>query len=171
MSPSIRIAQRQRYLMCRPTYFAVDHAINPWRDPTVPVDTELAIGQWDRLVEVHRALGHSVEPVVGLRLIDPHFYHLDTALLASRAEAETFALNAVSDGRHVVLPRTSERILRWLGDQGFEPFEVGLSEFRKAGGGPKCCTLDLHRPPPVPVRALGGARVTVSGQRQQAVPS
>ena len=28
----------RRYLMCRPTYFAVDYAINPWMDPSVPVD-------------------------------------------------------------------------------------------------------------------------------------
>ena len=74
-------------------------------------------------------------PVVSLRLVDPRFYHLDTALCvldsdtvmyypaafddASRAalaahfaelieakdeDAEVLGLNAVSDGRHVVLP-------------------------------------------------------------------
>ena len=35
-------ATRQRFLMCRPTYFAVDYAINPWMDPTAPVDADLA---------------------------------------------------------------------------------------------------------------------------------
>ena len=74
-------------------------------------------------------------PVVSLRLVDPRFYHLDTALCvldadtamyypaafddAGRAalaeqftelieakdeDAEVLGLNAVSDGRHVVLP-------------------------------------------------------------------
>ena len=40
-------ATSQRFLMCRPTYFAVDYAINPWMDPTAPVDTDLAIRQWE----------------------------------------------------------------------------------------------------------------------------
>src|SRR5215468_4133922 len=59
----------RRYLMCRPSHFAVDYAINPWMDPTAPVDVELAIAQWTRLVETHRGLGHEVDlidPVPGL---------------------------------------------------------------------------------------------------------
>lgn len=31
-----------------------------------------------------------------------------------------------------------------LAAAGFEPVPVDLSEFRKAGGGPKCCTLELR---------------------------
>ena len=33
----------RHYLMCRPTYFTVDYKINPWMDPTAPVDVDLAI--------------------------------------------------------------------------------------------------------------------------------
>ena len=29
-------------------------------------------------------------------------------------------------------------------EKGFEPVPVDMSEFRKAGGGPKCCTLELR---------------------------
>ena len=36
-------ATSQRLLMCRPTYFAVDYAINPWMDPSAPVDADLAV--------------------------------------------------------------------------------------------------------------------------------
>src|SRR5437763_313913 len=59
----------RRYLMCRPTYFAVDYAINPWMDPTAPVDVDLAIAQWTALADTYRALGHTVdliEPIAGL---------------------------------------------------------------------------------------------------------
>jgi arginine dihydrolase len=114
-------------------------------------------------------------PVVGLRLVDPRFYHLDTALAvlapgiaayypaafddAARAalasvfgelieakdeDAEVLGLNAVSDGRHVVLPAQATGLAERLTAAGFEPVGVDLSEFRKAGGGPKCCTLELR---------------------------
>jgi N-dimethylarginine dimethylaminohydrolase len=115
-------------------------------------------------------------PVVPLRLTDPRFYHLDTALcvlgadaaayypaafdeaavaeLASRfavlieakdEDAEVLGLNAVSDGRNVVLPARALRLADQIAAAGFEPVPVDLSEFLKAGGGPKCCTLELRQ--------------------------
>ena len=53
-------------------------------------------------------------------------------------------LNAVSDGRHVVLPAQATDLAAKLRAHGFEPVGVDLSELRKAGGGPKCCTLELR---------------------------
>ncbi len=64
-----RVASPRTYLMCEPRYFAVQYAINPWMDPSVPVDTELAVRQWHGLVDTYRRLGHDVvqiEPVDGL---------------------------------------------------------------------------------------------------------
>ncbi|MDG4827711.1 amidinotransferase [Solwaraspora sp. WMMD1047] len=55
--------------MCSPEYFDVEYAINPWMDPGTPVDTELAVKQWDRLRETLLDLGHTVHvlrPVPGL---------------------------------------------------------------------------------------------------------
>jgi N-dimethylarginine dimethylaminohydrolase len=114
-------------------------------------------------------------PVISLRLVDPRFYHLDTALVvldsdtaayypaafddAGRAvlashfaelieakdeDAEVLGLNAVSDGRHVVLPQQARGLAAQLAATGFEPVPVDLSEFLKSGGGPKCCTLELR---------------------------
>ncbi|WP_374209125.1 dimethylargininase [Kitasatospora sp. A2-31] len=60
-----RAARPRRYLMCRPTHFEVSYAINPWMDPAEPVDTELAVAQWERLYRLFRELGHRVD------LIDP----------------------------------------------------------------------------------------------------
>jgi N-dimethylarginine dimethylaminohydrolase len=48
------------YLMCEPTYFRVEYAINPWMDPGEPVDAELAIKQWHWLREALVELGHTV---------------------------------------------------------------------------------------------------------------
>src|SRR5262245_12763483 len=65
----MREAQPRRFLMCRPTHFTVSYSINPWMDPTKPVDTALAVAQWERLRAVYRSLGHEVvevEPVAGL---------------------------------------------------------------------------------------------------------
>src|SRR3954462_12452811 len=59
----------RRYLMCRPEYFTVDYAINPWMDPTKPVDRDLAIAQWAERRAPHLRLGRKVsrlEPVPGL---------------------------------------------------------------------------------------------------------
>ncbi|MEC4019675.1 dimethylargininase [Streptomyces sp. H27-D2] len=64
-----RTASARRYLMCRPTYFTVDYRINPWMDPAKPVDTALAVLQWERLHALHQSLGHTVEliePIPGL---------------------------------------------------------------------------------------------------------
>ncbi|MFE2289634.1 dimethylargininase [Streptomyces sp. NPDC059452] len=62
---SERRQRPRRYLMCRPTHFDVTYAINPWMDPSKPVDTDLAIAQWERLRALYLELGHQVE------LIDP----------------------------------------------------------------------------------------------------
>jgi N-dimethylarginine dimethylaminohydrolase len=114
-------------------------------------------------------------PVISLRLVDPRFYHLDTALVvldgdtaayypaafddagqaalashfaelieAKDEDAEVLGLNAVSDGRHVVLPEQARGLASQLAGAGFVPVTVDVSEFLKSGGGPKCCTLELR---------------------------
>lgn len=265
-------ATRRHYLMCRPTFFTVEYSINPWMDPTVPVDTARAVSQWTALKRVYQDLGHTVDeieplpglpdmvfaangatvidgralavqfrdperadeapayrdwleragfemhepkhvnegegdlllagdvllagtgfrtahaaharaqevfgrPVITLRLVDSRFYHLDTALcvlggeagvaylpeafspgsravlrrlfpdavLADPADAEVLGLNAVCDGARVVLPAQATGLAARLAERGYAPIGVDLSELRKAGGGPKCCTLEVRR--------------------------
>lgn len=55
------MATPRRYLMCPPAHFRVSYAINPWMDPTKPVDPALALFQWEDLRDRYRALGHTVE--------------------------------------------------------------------------------------------------------------
>jgi N-dimethylarginine dimethylaminohydrolase len=66
------------------------------------------------------------------------------AVIATDLDAEVFGVNAVSDGRHVVLPQAATRLIGTLRDRGFEPVGVDVSELLKAGGGVKCCTLELR---------------------------
>jgi N-dimethylarginine dimethylaminohydrolase len=260
----------RRYLMCRPTYFAVDYAINPWMDPAAPVDVARAVAQWDALYRTYREMGHTVDlidpipglpdmvfaangaivvdgvvlgsefrypqraaegpayldwfvragfetheakavnegegdlllvgdfllagtgfrtepggalqaqevfgrPVVTLQLVDPRYYHLDTALcvlepgnvayypgafsegsqrvlarmfpdavLADAKDAAALGLNAVSDGRRVVMPAQARGLAAKLASRGYQPVPVDVSELHKAGGGPKCCTLEVR---------------------------
>lgn len=113
--------------------------------------------------------------VVTLELVNPRFYHLDTALTvldddtiayypgafssASRlllrerypqaievagADAAVLGLNAVSDGYNVVLTKHASGFAEELRRRGFNPIGVDLSELLKAGGGAKCCTLEIR---------------------------
>ena len=114
-------------------------------------------------------------PVISLRLVLPHYYHLDTALVvldadtaayyppafddAGRAalasvfgelieakdeDAEELGLNGLSDGRNVVMPVQAGHLAEAISEAGFNVVPVDLSEFKKAGGGPKCATLELR---------------------------
>jgi N-dimethylarginine dimethylaminohydrolase len=269
----VRVARPRRYLMCRPNHFDVVYSINPWMEPEKPTDRELALVQWERLVNLFLGLGHQVEfidalpgmpdmvfaangalvvdgkalaarfrydqrvpegpayadwlrsrgyqvtlaehinegegdylttdsallagtgfrtdpgshaeaarlfgrPVHTLTLVDPRYYHLDTALavldgdeimyypaafapdsqrllrelypdaiLADDDDAAVFGLNAVSDGRHVLLAPQATNLIEQLWDRGFIPIGVDLSELLKSGGSAKCCTLELRDPP------------------------
>lgn len=114
-------------------------------------------------------------PVVTLRLVDPRFYHLDTALFtlggdnvcyypgafaaeslatlremfpkaveATEEDAAVFGLNSVCAGDTVVLTAAATGLARALEGRGFTVVPVDLTELHKAGGGPKCCTLELR---------------------------
>lgn len=265
-----RVARPRHFLMCPPVFFDVTYSINPWMDVAKPVDTALAVAQWERLRDTYRELGHQVSEmtpvdglpdmvftangatvledcvllakfrypqraeetdahrgwfrdagfvdvrdarfinegagdylalgrrvlagtgfrtdprshaelqgmtsrqVVSLTLVDPNYYHLDTALavlddddimyfpeafdgksvdvlrelypdaiLATATDAAVFGLNAVSDGRNVVLPQPATALIGKLRRRGYHVTGVDVSELHKAGGAVKCCTLDL----------------------------
>ncbi|GAA3241426.1 dimethylargininase [Actinocorallia longicatena] len=114
-------------------------------------------------------------PVVTLQLVDPRFYHLDTALfdlghgnvcyfpgafsegslrvlrtlfpdavLATEEDATVLGLNAVCDGANVVINAEATGLIAELRTRGYTVHPVDLTELRKAGGGPKCCTLEIR---------------------------
>lgn len=114
-------------------------------------------------------------PVVTLQLVDPRYYHLDTALfplgggnvaylpsafsegsqrllrrmfpnavLADEDDAAVLGLNAVCDGANVVINAEATGLIETLRARGYNVLPVDLTELRKAGGGPKCCTLEIR---------------------------
>lgn len=66
------------------------------------------------------------------------------AIECSEADALAFGLNCVSDGHHVVMSREARTLAAQLARRGYTPVGVDLSEFVKAGGHAKCCTMELH---------------------------
>ncbi|MBF8193353.1 amidinotransferase [Nonomuraea sp. K274] len=260
----------KHFLMCRPDFFGVEYAINPWMHPEAGADRDVAVRQWEGLKTAYEELGHRVSlidpidglpdmvfaangalvvdgrvygarfaypergpegpaylrwftergypaheaqyvnegegdfltmnevilagtgfrtdvaahqeaqerlgrPVISLTLTDPRFYHLDTALcpldghnvayypeafspgsrtvlcrmfpdavLATAEDAGVLGLNAVSDGVNVVVNAEASNLQLELKRRGYEVIPVDLSELRKAGGGPKCCTLEIR---------------------------
>ena len=68
----------------------------------------------------------------------------DELIEAKDEDAEVLGLNAVSDGRHVVLAAAATGLAGSLRSRGFEVVPVDMSELLKAGGGAKCCTLELR---------------------------
>ncbi|MEV0283250.1 dimethylargininase [Kribbella sp. NPDC050820] len=69
-----------------------------------------------------------------------------TAIIATADDAGAFGLNAVSDGRNVLMPTGATQLEAKLRDAGFEPIGLDVSELLRAGGGVKCCVLELHGP-------------------------
>jgi N-dimethylarginine dimethylaminohydrolase len=55
-----RTPSRRTYLMCPPEHFAVEYVINPWMNTETPVDTDLAVKQWQQLHDTVVDLGHEV---------------------------------------------------------------------------------------------------------------
>jgi N-dimethylarginine dimethylaminohydrolase len=124
---------------------------------------------------VHEVEDYFGRPVVALQLVDPRFYHLDTALarldadtvvywpgafapqsqgvlkelfpdaiLADEREAAALALNMVSDGSTVIMTTECDELAERIVERGFAVVRVSTSELRKAGGGAKCCVLEMH---------------------------
>jgi N-dimethylarginine dimethylaminohydrolase len=45
----------------------------------------------------------------------------------------------------VVLPVQATALTAALTERGYQTIGVDVSELRKAGGGPKCCTLEVRQ--------------------------
>jgi N-dimethylarginine dimethylaminohydrolase len=66
------------------------------------------------------------------------------ALRATETDAAAFGLNALSDGRNVVLSPAAGRLAAAVAERGYTTHPVDLSELLKSGGGAKCCVLEVR---------------------------
>lgn len=115
----------------------------------------------------------NVEKYVMCKLVNDRFYHLDTcfcpldsenaliypkafseeSLLSmaskinlhsvSESDALKFACNSIVLGKNVIIPSGCEDTQSILEKLGYNSYAVDMSEFIKAGGACKCCTLTL----------------------------
>lgn len=63
---------------------------------------------------------------------------------ASDTDAESYGLNAMSDGKNIVIPDKAAGLIRQYQARGFTVHPCEISEFQKSGGGVKCLTLELR---------------------------
>jgi N-dimethylarginine dimethylaminohydrolase len=107
--------------------------VSPW---FYHLDTALTVLDDDTIAYFPGAFSPASQSVLEHRYPD--------AILATEQDAAVLGLNAVSDGYNVVLTKHAGRLTEELRARGFNPIGVDLSELLKAGGGAKCCTLELH---------------------------
>jgi N-dimethylarginine dimethylaminohydrolase len=100
--------------MCPPQFFEIAYRINPWMQPSIPIDAARAARQWEAIRAAYEALGHEVdliEPVAGL----PDLVFTANAGLVIDDRV------LVSHFRHP--ERTGEEAVfaDWFRSQGYEP--------------------------------------------------
>ncbi|MFJ6114445.1 dimethylargininase [Agrococcus sediminis] len=115
-SDASRTAAQKTVLMCRPAHFDVTYRINPWMDPDQPTSADLAVAQWQTLVDAYERLGfdvHQIEPVEGLN--DMVYAANGGLTLDGKAYGALFTYEQrVPEG---------PAYMRWFAEQGFEVHE------------------------------------------------
>lgn len=116
-----RSVRMKRFLMCRPTFFDVTYAINPWMDPNKPVDTALAITQWEQLKAAYEGLGHTVDVIEQSDGLPDMVYAANGGIvLDGRAMAARFTFAERQP--------EGELYRSWLADAGFAPAEQAVEQ-------------------------------------------
>ncbi|MBX7452085.1 dimethylarginine dimethylaminohydrolase family protein [Mycolicibacterium sp. 3033] len=107
-----RLSRPRRFVMVRPTHFAVDYVINPWMDLSTPVDTARAVAQWEALRQAYLDLGHAVDEVDPLPGLPDMVYAANGGMVVNgRAVVARFA--------HPERAGEAPAHATWLLDNGF----------------------------------------------------
>ncbi len=107
-----RTAEPQHLLVADPAHFEVAYAINPWMDPTVPVDPARVRRQWEGLVAAYESLGHRVDVL-------PAVPGLPDLVFAANGAVVAGDVALVSRFRHPQRAAEAEAHERWLRAGGF----------------------------------------------------
>lgn len=112
-----RAARPRQYLMTAPTFFTVEYVINPWMDASTPVDTALALAQWDALRRTYLDLGHSVELIEPLAGLPDMVYAANGGtVINGRAVVARFA--------HAERAGEAVAYAEWMTRNGYDAFET-----------------------------------------------
>ncbi len=63
---------------------------------------------------------------------------------ATDEDALVYGLNAMSDGKNIVIPQGAHGLIKQYGQRGMTVLPTSITEFQKSGGGVKCLTLELR---------------------------
>src|SRR5689334_11159419 len=69
--------------------------------------------------------------------------HVPNLIEVAEEEAANFSCNAVVLDREVVLPEGAPKLMKSLGERGFNCHPLPMTEFLKAGGACKCLTMHM----------------------------
>src|SRR5215208_7774907 len=112
-----RSTRTRHYAMTPPTFFTVEYAINPWMDTSTPVDTQLAMNQWENLRQAYKELGHTVELVEPVAGLPDMVYAANGGLLANgKAVIARFAYPQRAG--------ESDAYAEWMARHGYQPAET-----------------------------------------------
>ena len=143
----------RRYLMCPPRHFAVEYAINPWMDPSQPVDTQRAMAQWAALRDTYRRLGHTVEE------IEPQ---PDLPDMVFSANSATVVGGRVLGARFRAPQRTAEAEFyrRWFVEHGYREvvMPTRIDNPSIANSSPRTVTIATRSRPARTARSASSSR-------------
>jgi len=63
---------------------------------------------------------------------------------ANSEDAMSYGLNALSDGKNIILSDHPANLIKTYKELGFNLLTLPITEFQKSGGGVKCLTLELN---------------------------
>jgi N-dimethylarginine dimethylaminohydrolase len=112
-----RTARIRHYVMTPPRFFAVDYAINPWMDTDTPVDTAVAVAQWEHLRDTYRQLGHVVDLVAPVPGLPDMVYAANGGLILNGAAV-------VARFKYPQRQQESVAYTEWMKGRGYTPVQT-----------------------------------------------
>jgi N-dimethylarginine dimethylaminohydrolase len=112
-----RRARIRHYVMTSPQFFAVDYAINPWMDTDTPVDTTVAVAQWEHLRDTYRRLGHVVDFIAPVPGLPDMVYAANGGLILNGAAV-------VARFKYPQRQQESIAYTDWMRSQGYSPMQT-----------------------------------------------
>jgi N-dimethylarginine dimethylaminohydrolase len=112
-----RTARIRRYAMTSPQFFAVDYAINPWMDTDNPVDTAVAVAQWEHLRDTYLRLGHVIDLVAPVPGLPDMVYAANGGLILNGTAV-------VARFKYLQRQHESVAYADWMRSQGYTPMQT-----------------------------------------------
>lgn len=100
-------------LLCPPTYFSVEYKINPWMNPSIPVEQDLALKQWQALVNVYENLSLPINVIAPVS-------DLPDMVFAANGFFSIGKKAVVAGYRYRERQGETQFYKHWLKDHGFE---------------------------------------------------